>query len=219
MSDGVRKAIRAMFQRGDIIEIRAWDKRGNKYVGRYPYGWGLIEAVDLIDDGHHDIYVVSNPTKLEPVALRRFMFGTKEGDVKHWRRFLLDVDPVTVAKDIANDDELAHALEVARNAAAWLGSYGCEGIVIAGSGNGIHLLVPCDLPVSPESKQIVRRVQRAVSDRFSDERCKIECFNDADRLVRMYGTVNCKGREISMCLLDGTKRELELKHRRSGLIE
>jgi hypothetical protein len=219
MSDGIRKAIKALFQKGDVIEIRAWDKRGNKYVGRYPYGTNLVAAIDSLDDGKHDIYVVLNPTKLETVTLRRQMFGTREHDVSHWRRFLLDVDPVTVAKDIASDDELAHAVEVAKQAKAWLESYGYDGIVIAGSGNGVHLLVPCDLPVSPESKQIVRRVQRAVSNRFSDSRCKIECFNDADRLVRMYGTINAKGKEVSLCPLDGTKREFELKHRRSGLIE
>ena len=31
----VRAATKALFQEGDTIEVRAWGKSGNKYVGRY----------------------------------------------------------------------------------------------------------------------------------------------------------------------------------------
>lgn len=109
---------------------------------------------------------------------------------------------------IATDAEFAAALSAAREAKAWLESYGWTGITIASSGNGAHLLVPCYLPNDAESKRLVRAVQLACSLKFETAEGKVECFDDADRNVRAYGTLNMKGEETP-----------ERKHRRSGIIE
>lgn len=109
---------------------------------------------------------------------------------------------------IATDAEFEAALVVAREAKRWLESYGWVGITLASSGNGAHDLVPCYLPNDAASKQLIRMVQLACQLKFGTAEGKIECFDDADRNVRAYGTLNMKGEETA-----------ERKHRRSGIIE
>jgi putative DNA primase/helicase len=100
---------------------------------------------------------------------------------------------------IASDAECNPTLAVAKEVKTWLEGYGWSGIVLACSGNGGHLMVPCELPVDldEEMERLVRRVQLACSLKFSTPQVKIECFNDVDRLTRAYGTVNLKGKETA----------------------
>jgi hypothetical protein len=109
---------------------------------------------------------------------------------------------------IATEAEFEAALLRIRAAKAWLESYGWVGITLASSGNGAHDLVPCYLPNDADAKQLIRVVQLACQLKFGTAEGKIECFDDADRNVRAYGTLNMKGEETA-----------ERKHRRSGIIE
>jgi hypothetical protein len=56
----------------------------------------------------------------------------------------------------------------------------------------------------------VKTVQQQISREFSNDRVVVECFADADRITRAYGTLNRKGVE------DPGRG---LLHRRSGLLE
>jgi hypothetical protein len=208
MDEAVRTTIKRLYRKGDTIEVRSFDKFGEKYVGRYKYGTAVLDAIQALEDAKdHDIYLVLNPTSKEETPLLRHGLGTWEQEVPWWRWFLLDCDPIREYK-IATEEQFQAALKAARKAKAWLEGYGYSDIVLASSGNGVHLLVPCEQPNTPETKRMVRSVQRAVADWFSNSMVEIECFNDANRLVRCYGTTNSKGVETDA-----------LKHRKSGIIE
>ena len=206
----IRKALDLLFRPGDVVEVRALHPEDVPVVGRIPYGEGLLHVLETYDDlGDYDLYYVLNPVLLPPSAMKEFNFGAKKHDIP-WRRwFLLDADPVRSFK-IATQEEFDAARLAVSKAKAWLESRGWSGIVAASSGNGCHLIVPCELPNDQESERLVKVTQRAVSQKFSNERVSIECFCDADRITRAYGTLNRKGKENSA---------QGLLHRRSGVIE
>ena len=204
----VRTAIKALYRKGDIIEVRAWDK-DTIYTGRYKYGTKLVRMIEFFDAEGCDVYTVLNPVG-EKLGLRDMGEGgrcTWEQGVP-WRRwFLLDFDPRRKHK-IATDEQFRAALVAAKDAKEWLEASGWRGIVLASSGNGAHLDIPCGLPNDAPSKEMVRRVQRVVSGKFSSQQVEVECFPDANRLVRAYGTTNKKGDETA-----------SLKHRPSAILE
>lgn len=206
----IRKALDLLFRSGDIVEVRALRPPDVPAVGRIPYGDGLQHVLETYDQlGDYDLYYVLNPVSLAPSQMQEYNFGAKKHDIP-WRRwFLLDADPVRASK-IATREQFDAAREAISNAKAWLESRGWSNIVAASSGNGCHLVVPCDLPNDQETERLVKTVQQAVSRQFSNERVVIECFPDADRITRAYGTLNRKGEE------DPAQG---LLHRRSGIIE
>jgi len=206
----IRKALNLLFRPGDIVEVRALHPDTVPAVGRIPYGDGLQHVLETYDQlGDYDLYYVLNPVSLAPSQMKEFNFGAKKHDVP-WRRwFLLDADPVRTFK-IATEEQFEAAREAIAKAKAWLESRGWSGIVAASSGNGCHLVVPCELPNDEESERLVKTVQHAVSRQFSNEHVEIECFPDADRITRAYGTLNRKGKE---------NPAQGLLHRRSGVIE
>lgn len=206
----IRKALDLLFRPGDVVEVRALHPPDVPAVGRIPYGDGLQHVLETYDElGDYDLYYVLNPVSLAPSLMKEFNFGAKKHDVT-WRRwFLLDADPVRTCK-IASQEQFDAAREAMSKAKAWLESRGWSQIVAASSGNGCHLVVPCDLPNDAESEQLVKTVQHAVSRQFSTDRVVIECFPDADRITRAYGTLNRKGVE------DPARGKL---HRRSGIVE
>lgn len=206
----IRKALDLLFRTGDVVEVRALHPQDMPVVGRIPHGDGLQHVLETYDQlGDYDLYYVLNPVSLPPSLMKEFNFGAKKVDVP-WRRwFLLDADPVRAAK-IATQEQFDSAREAISKAKAWLETRGWSSIVAASSGNGCHLVVPCDLPNDKESERLVKTVQQAVSRQFSNQHVVIECFPDADRITRAYGTLNRKGAEDTA---------QGLLHRRSGIIE
>ena len=206
----IRKALDLLFCTNDMVEVRALRPPDVPAVGRIPYGDGLEHVLETYDQlGDYDLYFVLNPVSLPASEMREFNFGAKKQDIS-WRRwFLLDGDPLRASK-IATEDEFDAAREAMSEAKAWLESRSWTNIVAASSGNGCHLVVPCDLPNDKESESLVKTVQHAVSKQFSNERVVIECFPDADRITRAYGTLNRKGEESPA---------QGLLHRRSGIIK
>jgi hypothetical protein len=208
MNEAIRLALRTLYRKGDVVELRGWDKEKKVWVARCDYGIGLLNVLTCMDEELElECYMMLNPSGLPPTPLMIGGKGTWEHEVLLRRWFLLDCDPVRDYK-IATEGQFQHALAVAKNAKAWLESYSWANIVMASSGNGVHLLVPCDLPNDAEAKATIRHIQVASALKFSNEHAKIECFCDADRITRAYGTVNRKGKETDT-----------LKWRRSGIIE
>jgi len=195
VQEEIRKAIKALYRSGDVVEVRAFDPAGVRRVGRYAVGWDLVRAIEREDQLGRDVYYVLNPTGLAPLQIAAGQEGTKEQDVPRRRHFLLDFDPLRKNK-LATEDQFQLALTQATLAKAFL----CEAFQIseigmASSGNGVHLLVPVDLPNDEPSKEFIRRAQRIVATKFNTPQVECECFADAARLVRAYGTLNKKGTE------------------------
>lgn len=206
MRDDIRLAIKMIYRPGDTIEIRTFAKDGTRRVGRYPLGWDIVRALEKEDSFGRDCYYVLNPTGLAALPIGANQSGTKEGDVPRRKHFLLDFDPVRKHK-IASEEQYLRAWETANLAYEGLTEEGWSNIVMATSGNGVHLLVPIDLPNDEPSKQLIRKTQRGIAERFYHSGVEIECFPDAARLVRAYGTTNHKGEETET-----------LKYRQSGIL-
>jgi hypothetical protein len=199
----IRKALKAIYRPGDVVEVRAFDPVGIRRVGRYELGWDLVRAIEKEDQLGRDVYYVLNPTSLPPSPIAASQPGTKEADVPRRRWFLLDFDPLRENK-LATEEQYQAAKLQATLAENFMQN---ENVLVASSGNGVHLLVPVDLPNDEPSKDLIRRMQRTVATKFSTDNVVCECFPDAARLVRSYGTLNKKGTETPT-----------LKYRRSGLL-
>lgn len=212
-AEPIKTAIKTLFKKGDIVEVRAWGKAHDVYTGRYKYGTRLVDALNIATGEGWDTYVVLNPVgdKHGERVLSGGGLCTWEQDVPWRRRFLLDFDPKRNVK-IATHEQWTEAYEAASQAKAWLVTYGFKGVILASSGNGCHLLVPAELPNNTEGKEIVRKVQRIVADKFSTDAVECECFPDANRLVRAYGTRNMKGEETDTL----THRVSEILHGAAG---
>lgn len=207
VTEEIRKGVKALYQSGDIVEVRAFGKNGEKRVGRYKFGWDLVKAIEAEDVAGHDVYYVLNPTSLPPAPMADNAAGTKELDVPRRKHFLLDFDPIRQHK-IATDIQYNAALSLSIVVFDLLRDEmkGVEPIQ-ASSGNGVHLLVPIDFPNDIFHKELIARVQKSISNQYSIPEVHIDCFPDAARLVRAYGTLNKKGTETA-----------ELKWRRSHIL-
>lgn len=204
----VRHALKTMYRDTDIVEIRALKGKEIKRVGRYPLGWDLVWTLETEEASGADCYFVLNPTPLTPIPMGTPPnSGTKEEDVLERRWFLLDFDPIRTEK-LATVEMHETALSLAREAREFLNAEGFQGIVLADSGNGGHLLIPAEFPNDADSKALIRKTQRSIANKFTTKQTLVECFCDAARLVRAYGTLNQKGVETDT-----------LKYRRSQVLD
>ena len=49
MNDEIKRGIKTLYREGDVIEIRTFAKDGTRRVGRYPYGWDVVRALERED--------------------------------------------------------------------------------------------------------------------------------------------------------------------------
>src|SRR5271166_1057339 len=190
--DDIRTAVKLLYRPGDVVEIRAFGPGGVRRVGRYEFGWALANAAAAEDAAGNDVYLVLCPSTLPPSPIQDGAQGTREGDVKVRRFFLLDCDPIRPNKR-ATDEEFARALDVAKKARAHILEITGTLPILASSGNGAHLLVPiADFPNDPIHKERIKQFQKVIAKKFSTTEVVIECFCDAARLTRCYGSFNKK---------------------------
>ena len=206
MSEDIRAAIKAIYRPGDMVEVRAFGPGGIRRVGRYEFGWDLAKAIEA-ENALCDVYYCLNPTSLTALPMTDGAQGTREGDVKRRRHFLLDFDPIRPYK-IATDAEFAAAKLQAELARAVIQAHmGGTAPIMASSGNGVHLLVQIDFPNDPQHKELIKGYQKFIAKQFSTDKVVCECFPDAARITRSYGTLNKKAPETETH-----------KWRRSGLL-
>jgi hypothetical protein len=194
ITEEIRKAVKAIFRQGDVVEVRAFGADGSKRVGRYPLGWDLVRAIEAEDLAGRDAYYVLNPTGLPPMPMADGGLGSKNEDIPRRRHFLLDFDPIRKHK-IATEDQYQAALLQARQARGLMEHEWARIPIAATSGNGVHLLVSVDLSNDETSKELIKKTQTAISKKFSTPDVTIDVFPDAARLVRAYGSLNRKGQE------------------------
>ena len=131
---------------------------------------------------------------------------TSDADVVRRRWILIDVDPQRPSGIPSSDEELDAARIVASEVRDCLmQEFGfCEPIE-AISGNGWHLLFPCDAPNDEATKQATGGLLNSMAGRFGGERTPqglprvdidTSVFN-AGRITKLYGTMVRKGHGIS----------------------
>jgi hypothetical protein len=199
----ILRSIAILFPGDDIIELRVpkADKTGT-ISGYYQDRKALVKAIlSVARVGYAGIYWTLNPVMRDLLArasnrLRRWARQTTgDKEITVVQRLLVDLDPVRPSGISSTEDELQAAVHKAAAVQAYLADHGWPKPVVAMSGNGMHLLYRTpDLPNCAETTDLLRQCLRALSARFSDATVQVdESTYNASRIVKVYGTMACKG--------------------------
>lgn len=211
MKKTLAPAFKAIFKEHEALEIRI---KHNGSMSGWFFGKGsgneIVKLVEQYDGKAEAIYVTLNP--INPEVLTRTGEQTsrltKDGDISHRAFILVDVDPVRPADVSSTDEEKEQAHLVILRIKEALAERGFPDPHLADSGNGYHLLYPCNIPNDDDSKALVRGFLGELASQFSTEWAKVDTVvYNAARIVKLYGTVAKKGEDTP-----------QSPHRRSALI-
>jgi hypothetical protein len=213
----IQEALEALTEPGQTFEIRCIHER--KYRGMQGFFNDPETAADMIDrlDGdYRGIYVTLNPVDPDLIhrAQNRFKsledgLGALDTNVLRRKWLPLDFDPIRVKGISATPTEHANALKLAKSVADTLELvYGFPQPLFASSGNGAHVVFPCDWPNDDATRDAIKAFLGSLRATFSTGQVDIDTsvFN-ASRIWRLYGTVAKKG-----------EHTLERPHRVSKLL-
>src|SRR5262249_605831 len=134
---------------------------------------------------------------------------TSDVDILRRGWLLTDCDPKRPAGISSTDSEHGRAISVACGVWDDLHSEGFPDPVVAGSGNGAHLLYRISFPNTAESTKFVKRILSGVAKHSSTDDVDVDVsVYNAARITKLYGTLTCKGDLTS-----------ERPHRRSRILE
>ena len=186
---------------GEVYELRALKVPRHRTVSGYFDSPEQLANAALEADrmGAPAIYVTMNPVN---PALRARANGrlqsyaeltTSDGDIVRRKWLLIDCDPKRPSGISSTDDEHERAISTA--CGIWddlRGQFGDP--VVCDSGNGAHLLYPIDLPNTPESTELIKRLLVNVAKYSAPDDIDVDLtvFNAA-RITKLYGTVTRKG--------------------------
>ena len=226
MVSGVQQCVAntwaALFQFGDVIEIRALDvgrtvdHAGSTRAGYFNFenSQAISAAIRSVNGKSEGVYVVlnqCNPELLARSANRmrvRPQNTTTDADIIEWRWLYIDADANRPAGMSSTDAEHQLALDRVRDIRDYLSGLGWPEPIHADSGNGAHLLYRLPALEIASAGALVKGCLKSLSDRFSDALVKVDQSTaNAARLCKLYGTMTRKG--------DSTP---ERPHRRSALI-
>lgn len=219
---------RVLYRPGDVVEVRAFLKRGGNHPAWDGWSSGIVfgyfddpdayaAALAALDASRRpeSIYTTLNPVK--PALLARSvnrLQGGRRGtdtatdeDITERRWLLIDCDPVRPAGISATNDEMMAAVETSVQIRQCLTDAGWPLPVVAASGNGVHLLYRVSLANDEQNKSLIADCLHALALRFDNDAVTVDSkvFNAA-RITKAYGTVTRKG--------DSTE---DRPHRRSGI--
>jgi len=217
------RTIGALFEPGDVIEIRALDvARTSDHAGNTRAGYfnfennsAITAAIRSLDGNAEGVYVVLN--RFNPDLLARSnnrlrvrpKHTTSDADITELRWLYIDADAIRPAGISATDTEHDAALQRIVTIREFLAGYGWPEPIQGDSGNGGHLLYRLPELEVKTGAELIKRCLQALSARFSDHLVKIdESTTNPARLCKLYGTLTRKG--------DATP---ERPHRRSALLE
>ena len=186
--------------------------------GRYDDYSKLADDVEFYDGKAH-IYSSLNPVQIksdkfqhrlnELVRHEKGKNGKPATDecVDHYSWLLLDFDPKRSQNLSSLDVELWEARRLATTVLE--NEFIPHGIIGLGgySGNGIHALIPITGETSEQNVRMLSDILSHLAEKYENDKGDLDTtVYNPSRLVRLYGTVNCKGKD-----------EKDRPHRRSIL--
>jgi hypothetical protein len=200
----IASALAAIFDPGDVVELRAINKRGRKRIDAGYFDGehrdALVREARRLNAAGSAVYVTLNP--VTPHLLARYnnrvqesaAQTTTDSDIVRRKFLLLDFDPKRPADTSASDEQVEAAKAVARACYIYLRDRGWPEPISAMSGNGVHLLYRIELPNETASELLVKGVLAALGDAFDTAEVKVDrgVYNAA-RIGKLYGTVANKG--------------------------
>jgi hypothetical protein len=209
-ADRIARYLRWLHESGDVIELRIL-----KVVDDPKYKAFTISG--YFDHDHFDelakiamqwtskaegVYVTINPVLPDLLARARnrvikwAKHATRDVEIVRRTALVFDADPLRLAGVSATDEEKALAWERINRLKDYLTRRGWPAPIVADSGNGYHLLYKIDLPNDDKARDLVERVQKGVAARYTDDTVKFDPLFDANRIIKLYGTMSRKGDSI-----------------------
>ncbi len=199
----IAKTLAELFGADEVVELRAFHK-GRK---RTDAGYFDAQHRDALNDeavrlnaAGAAVYVTLN--QIDPQLLGRYNNRVKDfadatttdANIVRRRWILLDFDPVRPKDTSATDEQVEEAKATARQCMAYLKGQGWPTPTPPISGNGMHLLYPCNLPNDDDVRDAIKAALASLTERFDHDAVKVDrsVFNAA-RITKLYGTVANKG--------------------------
>jgi len=155
--------------------VRAFDRRGNVYIN-----------LQRLND---DVYGRA-AGRYEQWSKTRFT----DQEVISRPRLCVDLDPVRVTGINSTHIECQYAIDLAAKVHEYLVQEFELNPVAVHSGNGVQLVARIN---EPRDSDVIERLLKHLDAKFSNNHVKIDqSLSDLARMVRLPGTVNCKGDDI-----------------------
>ena len=197
--------LRAMFEPGDVFEIRMLDAvLPNSNWEHTESGYFDYDHIDSVPSAianfktYAGVYVTLNPVdpNLQARANNRLKKAksratTSDKDILQRRWLLVDIDPARPAGISATEQERSLAFDKAGEIIDGLSSMGFTSPIVVNSGNGTQLLYRINLPADDDG--LIQRCLQALSS-CSTEAVHVDVsVHNAARISRLPGTWNRKG--------------------------
>ena len=202
----IKRAIALIYQPGDVVELRAFDKKGFSHPGYYDNFTKLAEDAAGLSNREDMASVYVLPNVIKKVLLARtknhlYPDGLKDKkltadeDVLKRRWFIIDIDADCdgVSGISSTDAEHQVTIDTAHNIINFLISIGFpkDSMILTSSGNGTHILVRIvDMPNTTENTELIKTCLLALSSKFTG--IDLSVFNPS-RVFKLTGTVCRKG--------------------------
>lgn len=198
-------ALKAIFQPGDVFEIRALDAITKSYTRPHiESGYFDYEHIDKIPSclthiiKAKGIYFTVNPVKKDLLAraVNRVRAPgreptTADSDVLCRRWLLIDCDAKRVSGVSSTDEEHNFALSIAQEIKAGFSSIDWPMPIELDSGNGAQLMYRVDLPTNDDG--LLQKVIQSIASVSTDKVDIDLTVHNPARIWRLPGTWNCKG--------------------------
>lgn len=190
----------SVFKRdGELFEIRIL---GDRTWSGYFYDVEVaIKALERFGDCN--TYYTINEVKKACASREQFNCfkqvkgtATSKTDIEHRWWLAVDVDCERPSGVASTDDEKEKAHKKAQDVYIFLRDNGFSMPVICDSSSGYHLLYPIDMDNDQTSEDTIKAFLEVLSNKFTDEDVKIDrALIDSNRILRLSGSVGCKGRD------------------------
>lgn len=190
--NGIAEWMTRVLLPGQCVELRGLRPGGGGIARHFlatPEGLASLEqaAADWESQGIA-CYFIPNPVSDLGEA------ASKDSDVLIRRWLLVDVEAVRPAGTSTTADEKAAAWATVERIREMLEGNDFPDSVVADSGNGFHLLLPCEMPNSAGANTLCKTFLTGLAHVYNSATVKIDTVNyNASRIVRLYGTMNRKG--------------------------
>lgn len=196
-------ALRALFEPGDVIELRALHKGKKRTDAGYfdaDHWPQLVAHAERLNNQGAAVYVTLNPVNTQLLGrynnrMQDYADSTAtDADIVMRRWLLVDIDPKRPKNTSATPAQFEAAQATARHVYQHLAGCGWPAPIVGESGNGMHLLYPLALPNDTASRDLVKAALQGLAARFDTDMVNIDVsvFN-AGRITKLYGTVSNKG--------------------------
>lgn len=185
----------------ELVEIRSF---GQKNIsGYFKNIENLVTGVEWIENNFPNNQIYFTLNEIDESCYSREQCEhmvvnpkctTNDSNIKRQKWVLVDLDCKRAAGVSSSDAEFEAAHLRAVKIYKYLMDAGFYEPVVAISGNGYHVDIPCDIPVSQQLTDILHRFLHVLSLFFSDDTVEVDCTTkNASRICKLYGTMARKG--------------------------